>query len=343
MAMIGVAVIGFGYWGPNLVRNFSEAAGSEVRWICDLSPARLARANSTYPSVKTTRDYRDILADPAVDSVAIATPLSSHYELALAAIRSGRHVLIEKPIAATSEQARHLIDEAEKRGVALMVDHTFVYHGAVRKIREIVGGGDLGTIYYYDSVRVNLGMFQHDVDVLWDLAVHDLSIMDFILPERPTAVSAHGISHFPGQHVNTAYMTIFFQSNMIGHLHVNWLTPVKVRRTLLGGSRKMIVYDDLESSEKLKVYDRGITLADDPESVYKVLYDYRTGDMTAPRLDTTEPLQAAVRHFLECIDGRKEPITGGRAGLWMVKILEAATSSMKSKGRLISLDEAENK
>ena len=262
---------------------------------------------SRFPSVHALTDYREMLADPGIDAVAIATPISTHYNLALQALQAGKHVLVEKPLAARSEDAIRLIEEADSRNRVLMVDHTFVYTGAVRKIKELISGDTLGDIYYYDSVRVNLGLFQHDLNVIWDLAVHDLSIMDYVLPYRPCAVSATGMSHFPGEPENIAYLTLFFDEPLIAHLHVNWLAPVKIRRTLIGSSQKMIVYDDLEPSEKIKVYDKGISRNNGSESVYQMLISYRTGDMWAPHLDTTEALRAELRHFVRCIEHGQPP------------------------------------
>ena len=333
--MITIGVIGYGYWGPNLVRNFSEAAGARVGFVTDLHPERLSQAAARYPAIKVSTDYRDLINDAAVDAVAVATPVSSHFELAMAALRAGKHVLVEKPMTSTSEQSLALIDEAERRGLVLMVDHTFVYTSAVKKIRELTQSGDLGEIYYYDSVRINLGLFQHDVNVLWDLAVHDLSIMDYVLAQTPVSVSATGLAHVDGQPENIAYMTMFFAGRLIAHVHVNWLAPVKVRRTLLGGSRRMIVFDDLETSEKIKVYDRGISLNPSPENVYQMLIGYRAGDMWAPQLPLAEALQIEARHFVECVDRRATPITDGQAGLRVVRLLEAATQSMAQHGALV--------
>ena len=333
--MIRVGVIGYGYWGPNLVRNFGELPGAQVAAVSDRRPERLALVKSRYPSVRTMVDHSDMLADSGIDAVAIATPISTHYDLALQALRADKHVLVEKPIAASSEHAIQLLEEAERRKKVLMVDHTFVYTGAVRKIKELIVSDTLGDIYYYDSVRVNLGLFQHDVDVIWDLAVHDLSIMDYVLPYRPCAVSATGMSHFPGQPENIAYLTLFFEEPLIAHMHVNWLAPVKVRRTLIGSSQKMIVYDDIEPSEKVKVYDKGISRSSGAESVYQMLISYRTGDMSAPQLDTTEALHTELRHFVRCIEHGQAPLTGGEVGLRIVEILEAASRSMAERGRLI--------
>lgn len=339
--MIGIGVIGYGYWGPNLVRNFAEAPGASLAGISDKREERLAEARRRYSSARITEDYSELLADPAIDAVAIATPVSSHFELAIQALRSGKHVLVEKPLASTSEQAVQLIEEAASRNLVLMVDHTFVYTGAVRKIREMVNSGALGDIYYYDSVRVNLGLFQHDVNVIWDLAVHDLSILDFVLPSKPVAVSATGIRHIPGQPENVAYLTLFFADTKIAHLHVNWLAPVKIRRTLIGGSERMIVYDDLEPSEKIKVYDKGVSVSPLHEEVYELLVSYRSGDMWAPKLDQTEGLQTEARHFIDCIENNKRPVTDGNAGLRVVRLLEAAEKSMGARGQLVELPRSE--
>jgi predicted dehydrogenase len=268
----------------------------------------------------------------------IATPVSSHFELAMAALKAGKHVLVEKPLAVNSDQARRLIDEAAARKLVLLVDHTFVYTGAVRKIRELIAAKELGDIYYYDAVRVNLGLFQHDVNVIWDLAIHDLSIMDFVLPDKPVAIATTGISHIPGQPENVAYITLFFSAAQIAHVHVNWLTPVKVRHTLIGGSEKMILYDDLEPSEKLKVYHKGISVTPRPEDVYKMLVSYRMGDMWAPHLDNTEALQTEALHFIDCVENSHQPDTDGQAGLRLVRMIEAAEASLHDRGRLIELE-----
>jgi len=336
--MIRVGVIGYGYWGPNLVRNFMETPGSVVAGVSDQRPERLALAQKRCPTAETTSDHRDLLANADIDAIAIATPVSSHFPLALEALEAGKHVLVEKPMTATSEQALRLIEEADRRNRVLMVDHTFVYTGAVRKIQELVAGGELGEVYYYDSVRVNLGLFQHDVDVLWDLAVHDLSIMDHVLPLRPFAVSATGVSHVEGQPEDVGYMTLFYGGSLISHIHVNWLSPVKVRRTLIGGGRKMIVYDDLEPSEKIKVFDKGITLTTDPERIYQMLIGYRAGDMWAPQVDMAEALKTEALHFINCIEKGETPVTDGRAGYRVVQILEAATRSMRNLGQTVELD-----
>ena len=335
--MIRVGVIGYGYWGPNLVRNFADCSSTKIAAVCDLRPERLTAAERRYPGILTTSDPAVLIKDPSVDAVVVATPVEYHFDLAMLAIREGKHVLVEKPIASSSEQASRMIDEAARRRVVLMVDHTFVYTSAVRTMHDLVATGDLGDVYYYDSVRINLGLFQHDVNVLWDLAVHDLSIMDYVLHQQPTAVSATGLAHVPSEPENIAYMTMFFDNPLIAHIHVNWLAPVKVRRTLLGGSRRMVVFDDLEASDKLKVYDKGISVNPSPENVYQMLVGYRTGDMWAPKVAVTEALSVEAAHFADCINAGSRPITDGEAGLRVVRLLEAANESMADRGRLVSL------
>jgi predicted dehydrogenase len=335
--MLNIGVVGYGYWGPNLVRNFAESARMRVAAVADLDARRLALVQARYPAVRTTTQPSDLLADASIDAVAIATPVSSHFELARAALRAGKHVLVEKPLTASSDEARRLMDEAAARNRVLMVDHTFVYTGAVQTIRRLLSGGEMGDLYYYDSVRVNLGLFQRDVSVIWDLAVHDLAILDYIVPARPVAVSATGTHHVPGHRENIAYLTLFFDGSLIAHLHVNWLAPVKVRRTLIGGSRKMIVYDDLEPSEKVKVYDRGVVVQDSPESVYQMLVGYRTGDMWAPQVGVAEALRSEVEHFADCILEGRPPDTDGGCGLRVVRVLECACKSVEQRGAPVSL------
>lgn len=330
-----VGIIGYGYWGPNLARNFSEHVDSTLTAVADRTPDRRQAAKRRYPWITTHDDASALIKDPAVDAVAIATPVATHFEIALDAIRAGKHVLVEKPITASADQALLLIQEAAKRRLVLMVDHTFVYTGAVRKIHEMIGQGQLGEIYYYDSVRVNLGLFQADVNVIWDLAVHDLSIIDRIMPHKPTAVAAHAISHVSGHPANLGYVTLYFPDNQIAHLHVNWLAPVKVRTTLIGGRDRMILYDDIEPSEKVKVYDRGAVHSSDR---YELLVKYRYGDMWAPQLDNTEALQFEIAHFLDCVRNGTQPITDGSSGLRVVNILETADRSIKERGRAVEIE-----
>ncbi len=335
--MINVGVIGYGYWGPNLVRNFMTNLDSRVVSVCDRDSMRLEKVQSLYPTVKITTRSEDLILDAEVDAVVIATPVVSHYELAMAALKAGKHVFVEKPITVESVQASKLIDEAARRKLVLMVDHTFVYTGAVRKIRETIKTPAFGKLRYYDSTRVNLGIFQHDVNVLWDLAVHDLTIMSYIIDEKPVAVSATGHSHLKDQPENIAFLTVFFSGDLIAHINVNWLSPVKIRRTLVGGNKQMIVYDDLEQSEKLKIYDTGITVTKTPADIHKLLISYRTGDLWSPKLADAEALQVEVEHFVACVKGEQQPLTGGEQGLEIVRILEAANISMSNRGAPVDL------
>ncbi len=336
--MIHVGVIGYGYWGPNLVRNFAKFPDCQVDYICDRYPEQLIKAAAHHPNIRTTTDCQTLIDDNALDAIVICSPLFTHYDIARRALATGKHVLVEKPMAASAVQAMELIELAEKQRRVLMVDHTFVYHPAVRKIRELIADNQLGDLLYYDSVRVNLGLFQSDINVLWDLAVHDLSIMDFLLPKQPTAISVHGISHFPDQPTNMAYLTLFFSDTLLAHIHVNWLAPMKIRRILLGGSERMIVYDDLEPMTKIKICERGVRINNDPESIYQVLYDYRSGDIHAPRLATIEALESVVRHFLDCIEKDAAPQTDGPSGLRLVRMLEAADRSLQRRGEIIELN-----
>lgn len=336
--MIKVGVIGYGYWGPNLVRNFAASTRCRVVAVCDLEPKRLAVAERAYPGIRTTSDPADLFAAADIDAIAIATPVRLHYQLALEALRAGKHVLVEKPVTETAGQARHLMEEAEARNLVLMVDHTFIYTPAVQKMRDLVRSGELGDIYYYDSVRVNLGLFQTDVNVLWDLAVHDLSIIEYVLDQVPTAVSATGISHVAGAPENIAYLTLFFESSTIAHINVNWLAPVKVRQTLVSGSRKMIVFNELDPSEKIKVYDKGIVLNDDTEQMNKLIAGYRMGDMWAPQLANTEALAVEVAHFADCIEKGGKPLTDIVMGYNVVKVLEAASRSLAQRGASVAVE-----
>jgi predicted dehydrogenase len=338
---MNVAIIGYGYWGPNLVRNFAEMTRCRVAAVADLDESKLALAKRRFPNVRTTTDVAEVINDPSIDAVIIATPVRTHFKLAMAALKADKHVWLEKPMTETAEQSRQLIDEADRRGKVLHVDHTFVYTGAVRKMGEIIERGDLGKTLYYDSVRVNLGLFQHDVNVISDLAVHDFSILEYLLKEHPVAVSASGINHFPGTPENLAYITLFYDSGIIAHTSVNWLAPVKVRQLLVGGSQKMMIYDDLQNSEKLKVYDKGVSFTDDPAKIHEMRVGYRTGDMWAPTLDGSEALRVCGEHFLDCILDGAQPITGGRLGLKVVEIIEAATQSMQSRGRTVQLPQSE--
>ena len=336
MPRMNVGVIGYGYWGPNLVRNFAELPEVRVRWCADLRADRRALARSRYPSIRVTEDAGDLFDDPTLDAIAIATPVSTHFELAKRALASGKHVLIEKPMTRWASEAQELIALAEARGLVLMVDHTFVYTGAVRKMKEIVDSGELGEPYYFDSVRVNLGLFQSDIDVLWDLAPHDLSIFAHLIGETPRFVSANGAAHTSNRLADVVYLTMHFASDFIAHVHVNWLSPIKIRRLLIGGSRQMLVYDDGEPSEKVRVYDRGVRVTTE-ESMHRMLVDYRMGDGWSPKLDTREALAVECEHFVDCVRFSKVPLTNGATGLAVVRLLEAADRSMASDGARIAL------
>lgn len=335
--MIKIGVIGYGYWGPNLVRNFAELASMQVAGVADLDQKRLDLVARRFPAITTTTDYQDLLRDPSIDAIAVATPVNTHFEVGMAALKAGKHLWLEKPMTETSLQARKLVDEADKRKLVLHVDHTFIYTGAVMKMKELVDAGELGKLLYYDSTRVNLGLFQRDVSVISDLAVHDFSILDHLFGEQPSAVSAGGVNHFPGTPENLAYVTLFYDSGAIAHVNASWLSPVKLRSVLVGGAKKMFVYDDLMISEKLKVYDKGVSFTDDPAQIYQLRVGYRTGDMWAPKLDEREALRIECEHFVSCVESQQASLTDGRLGLRVIEVLEAATSSMKARGETIHL------
>lgn len=337
--MIGVGVVGYGYWGPNLVRNLHAHPQVRLVSVCDLDPARLELVRRAYPTVRATTRFEEMLAEPAIQAVVICTRVESHAELALAALCSGRHVLVEKPLAPSVAEASRLLDEARRRDLLLMVDHTFVFSPAVRKIRDLLQGGGLGSrVHYYDSVRVNLGPFRHDVNALWDLAVHDLSILDYVFPHQPLEVSCIGVSHMEGHPENLAYLTCWYPDNLLAHIHVNWLAPVKLRRTLIGGDQKMLVFDDLEPSEKLKVYDKGITVTSNGSGRDAWMVDYRSGDMWAPKLSNREALALEVDEFVDAIARGTSFPADGEAGLRVVRVLEAASRSMRGRGLPVALD-----
>jgi predicted dehydrogenase len=336
-SQLGIGVVGHGYWGPNLVRNFAASPVARVVAVADLDPTRLANCARLNPGVTVTNRYEDLLDNPAIEAIVVATPVQSHYDLALAALKAGKHVLVEKPMAPSGDQARRLIDEADRRRLILMVDHTFLYTPAVRKISELVRQGELGKVYYYDSTRVSLGLFQSDVSVLWDLAVHDLSIIDHILDEAPVAVSATGCRHVAGSPENMAHITLFFESPCVAHVNVNWLSPVKVRQTFIGGSKKMIVYDDMEPTEKIKVYDKGITVDGSPEKAHQLRIGYRAGDMWAPHIPTKEALQSEVEHFVDCVRNGAQPLCDGWSALRVIEVLEAASRSVAEHGAPVAL------
>jgi predicted dehydrogenase len=333
---VRVGVIGYGYWGPNLVRNLFETNDVEVTWCCDVRPERRALVKKRYPEIRVTESAADLFQDPKLNAVVIATPVALHHPLAKQALQDGKSVLVEKPMTRSVAEGEELVELAERNGLVLMVDHTFIYTGAVRKTKEMIDAGELGELYYFDSVRVNLGIFQHDVDVIWDLAPHDLSILTHLVPERPKYASAVGADHTGGGSVDMAYVTVQFESNLIAHFHVNWLSPVKVRQILIGGSRRMLVYNDMEPSEKLRVYDRGVKVTTQ-EGIYRTLVDYRTGDMWAPKLELREALSVECEHFAGCVRFNKVPLSDGQAGLQVVRLLEAASKSLGSDGKKMNV------
>ncbi len=341
MSVTNIGVIGCGYWGPNLLRNFAENEGAQLRWICDADAERLASMSRRYPMAASTTDYRELVNDPALDAVAVVTPVATHYPIGRELLRAGKHVLLEKPLTATTGEAEELIELAAANQLTLMVDHTFVYTGAVRKMKEIVSSGELGDLLYFDSVRINLGLFQRDINVLWDLAPHDLSIMDYLIEQQPEGLSAIGSCHIEKGIENIAYLIVKFRDDFIAHFHFNWLAPVKIRHTLIAGSSKMILYDDIEPTEKVRIYDKGVTAnrVGDREAAYQTLVSYRTGDVWAPKLDTTEALRHVVAEFLESIRDRRQPLTDGHAGLRIVRLLEAAQRSIKRGGELTLLSD----
>ncbi len=328
-----VAVIGLGYWGPNLVRNFLAADGVDGVVCCDVLENRREKIRRQFYGVEVSSNYEEILHRNDVNAIVLATPVSDHYPLGMKALHAGKHLLVEKPLTLRTNHAEELVELASKLGLTLMVDHTFVYTSAVRKIKECLDNGTIGDILYFDSVRVNLGLFQRDTNVLWDLAPHDISIMDYLIGKDPLTLSAVGISHFNG-HEDVAYLNITFPGKIIAHFHVNWISPVKLRRILIGGSKRMVVYDDMEPSEKIKMYDKGVEIKT-KESEYNALVEYRIGDMYAPHVDQKEALSLMVRHFLDSIKTGKEPISSGKSGLNVVRILEAAELSLKSGGQQI--------
>ena len=333
--MINAGVIGYGYWGPVVARNFHDADGCELVAICDKSAASQARAKKAFPGVQVTCDVNGIITSPHVDVVAVITPVWTHFELAKAALENGKHVFVEKPFTTNVAQAEELIELAARKNLQIMVDHTFLFTGAVRKIRQLIDEGALGKLYYYDSTRVNLGLFQHDVNVIWDLAPHDLSIMDHLMGAEPETVVATGQSHLNGLE-DIAYITVYFKDRMLAHINVNWLSPVKVRTTLIGGEKKMVVWNDLEVDEKVKVYDKGVDITSG-QGVYDLLVSYRSGDMWAPKVEQTEALKREVNYFVECVTKNAAPFNDGPAGLRVVRLLEAAARSLKERGRPVNL------
>lgn len=332
--MINFGVIGYGYWGPFICRNISNIEGLNLRSICDIREDSRAKAAVQHSGVRVVKDADELICDPSVDVVAIITNVSTHFDLARKALNEGKHIFVEKPFTLNAAQAKILIELAEKKKKLIMVDHTFLFTGAVLKMKELLDDRQLGRILYYDSVRINLGLFQHDVNVIWDLAPHDLSIMDFLLARTPTAICAHGACHFGRELEDVAYLILHFEDNLIAHFHLNWLSPCKIRSTIIGGERKMIFWDDMDPENKIKLYDKGVDVKD-KEGVYEMLYSYRWGDMWAPRISNAEALKSELEYFRDCLQNGVKPHNDGEAGLRVVRLLEASSQSLMNGGRTI--------
>jgi predicted dehydrogenase len=333
--VVKFGVIGYGYWGPNVVRNLDQLDQVDVVQVCDLSASARQRAQKAFPELEVTADPSALLSSPDIDAIAVVTPVWTHFEIARTALENGKHVFVEKPFTSNSVQAQELIELAEKKNLKIMVDHTFLFTGAVRKIRQLLEEDTLGRLYYYDSTRVNLGLFQHDVNVIWDLAPHDLSIMDHLIQQRPEAIVATGQTHLNG-HEDIAFITLYFPDKIIAHINVNWLSPVKMRTTLIGGEKKMLVWNDLTTDEQVRVYDKGVSVSS-REGVYDLLVNYRSGDMWAPRLERAEALTHELSYFVDCIINNRTPMNDGHAGMRVVKMLEAASQSLRQRGALVYL------
>lgn len=333
---VNFGAIGYGYWGPNVVRNLDGLEGAHVVAISDKSEMARVRAQKAVHGIYTTPDASELINSPDIDAIAIVTPVWTHYELAKAALENGKHVFVEKPFTSNTAQAEELINLAARKNLQIMVDHTFLFTGAVRKIKELLQEDALGKLYYYDSTRVNLGLFQHDVNVIWDLAPHDLSIMDYLIDGDAEQIVATGQTHLNG-HEDVAFITLYFPNEVIAHINVNWLSPVKVRMTLIGGEKKMLVWNDLEADEKIKVYDKGVRVTS-REGVYNLLVNYRSGDMWAPHLEPVEALRQELGYFVECIKNNQTPFNDGLAGLRVVKMLEAASQSLRNRGAAVYLE-----
>lgn len=336
--MTSVGIVGCGYWGPNIIRNFYALKSVDFRWACDLVPENLGRVNSQYPTIKTTKDYTELLSDTSLDAIIIATPVETHFKLAKLALEAGKHVLIEKPMTATVEESKELIALAKKQKRVLMVDHTFIYTGAVKKMRDMMEKGEMGQILYFDSVRINLGLIRHDINVIWDLAPHDIAIMLHLIGKRPISVAASGVCQIGNTQEEVGYVTVKFPDNIIGHVHVSWLSPVKVRKIMVGGSDKMVIYDDVEPTEKIKIYDKGVHITPEmkrKETPFNPIY--RAGDILIPKIDQDEALLVEAQHFIQCIESNAQPITDGEAGLAVVEILEATTKSLAVQGKEVLL------
>jgi predicted dehydrogenase len=336
MNKLRIGVIGCGYWGPNLIRNFSSCSATEVAAVCDASPARLEVIGRSYGHLKQVSSLDELLELP-LDAVAIATPVSTHYPLAVRCLEVGLHVLVEKPLAATEREAQAMVELAERQQRVLMVDHTYLFSNPIRRIKEFVESGDLGDLYYIDSIRINLGLFQHDINVIWDLAPHDLSIVDYVLGGEARSISAWGCAHADRDIEDIAYVNVDYDDRMLANFHVNWLSPVKVRQMIFAGSRKSLIFNELNTTEPIKVYDRGIELDESEEDRRELMISYRSGDVWSPHIEPGEALQRVVTHFAECIREGKAPLSDGTMGLRVVRLLEAATRSIRAQGGRVVL------
>jgi predicted dehydrogenase len=334
--MKGIAIVGYGYWGPKLARNFIQDGSFDSVTICESDSSRLKQGIRENPKARAAENFKQMLADPEVIAVALATPVASHFPLALAALTAGKHVLVEKPLATCAADAEALVEAARMAKRVLMVDHTFVYHPAIQKIGALIEAGELGTLNYIDSTRINLGLFQHDVNVLWDLAVHDISIINYFTKERPTKVQAIGSSYPPGAHASIGVLTLRYPSGLFVHINCSWVSPVKIRHILIGGDKKMVVYDDLNANEPVKIYDTGVMARTDEER-NRLLYEYRAGDVYSPKIAPKEALANLVADFAAAIRDGSAPLSDGRFGADTVKILEAAQTSVTSGGSEITL------
>ena len=335
--MLKYGVIGYGYWGPNLARVFNQAEGSKLVAVADRDEKSRARAGGLYPNIVVHADARDLIADASIDVVAIATPVSTHFALAEAALKAGKHVVVEKPLCGSSDEAARLVELAAKVGRQILTDHTFVYTDAVRKIADMSANGELGRILYYNSTRINLGLFQSDVNVIWDLAVHDFAILSRIMPAKPEAIGATAIDPMGTATESLTYITLYYPGNTVAHIHASWLAPVKIRSIIIGGDRSMVVYDDVDVSEKIRIYDKGISIIKDPEVQRQMKVAYRVGDMRAPKLDGREALGVMAQHANECFTKGVAPITSGEVGLQVVRLLESAEASARKGGEIIRL------
>jgi len=336
--VLKVGVIGCGYWGPNLIRNFSQLRESEVLACADLSEKRLAHMRNLYPTVQTTQEYRDLISNPRIDAIVVATPPSTHARLALEALEAGKHVFVEKPFATSSADCLSLINKAKEKKLALMVGHTFLYTAAVNKIKDLIKSGELGDIFYVNTTRVNLGIFQEDINVLWDLAPHDVSILNYILDSSPEKVAAHGKSYIRGKVEDIAFMHLAYPHSIVAHVHVSWLNPNKIRETTVVGSKKMLVYDDVSPLEKIRIYDKGVTVMPHYDTFGEFQLSYRFGDIFIPKLDDSEPLKVACQHFIDCINTGARPRSSGEHALEVVQVIEAANRSLSNSGEMVSLE-----